>query len=71
MKLNRKLRQRCWLEVKHFVLDDSLGCWQLRLLLSILTSMSVALRDYNRALVLEHPRINFHFYFHFLLQKLQ
>ncbi len=25
MKLNRKLRQRCWLEVKHFVLDDSLG----------------------------------------------
>ena len=42
MKLNRKLRQRCWLEVKHFVLDDSLGCWQLRLLLSFLTSMSVA-----------------------------
>ena len=42
MKLNRKLRQRCWLEVKHFVLDDSLGCRQLRLLLSILTSMSVA-----------------------------
>ena len=42
MKLNRKLRQRCWLEVKHFVLDDSLGCWQPRLLLSILTSMSVA-----------------------------
>ena len=26
MKLNRKLRQRCWLEVKHFVLDDSFGC---------------------------------------------
>ena len=25
MKLNRKLRQRCWLEVKHFALDDSLG----------------------------------------------
>ena len=42
MKLNRKLRQRCWLEVKHFVLDDILGCWQLPLLLSILTSMSVA-----------------------------
>ena len=42
MKLNRKLRQSCWLEVKHFVLDDSLGWWPLRLLLSILTSMSVA-----------------------------
>ena len=25
MKLNRKLRQRCWLEVKHFVLDECLG----------------------------------------------
>jgi len=26
MELNRKLSQRCWLEVKHFVLDDSFGC---------------------------------------------
>ena len=26
MKLNRKLRQQSWLEVKHFVLDDSFGC---------------------------------------------
>ena len=56
MELNRKLSQQSWLEVKHFfdalaqrravkarnVLDDSLGCWQLRLLLSILTPMSVA-----------------------------
>ena len=26
MKLNRKLSQQSWLEVKHFVLDDSFGC---------------------------------------------
>ena len=26
MELNRKLSQQSWLEVKHFVLDDSFGC---------------------------------------------
>ncbi len=26
MKLNGKLSQRCWQEVKHCVLDDTMGC---------------------------------------------
>ena len=26
MKLNRELSQQSWLEVKHFVLDDSFRC---------------------------------------------
>jgi len=65
MKLNRELSQQSWQEVKHFVLDDSFGCEEPYLVLSTLTPTSGALRDYNRALVLEHPRINFHFYFHF------
>jgi len=65
MKLNRELSQQSWLEVKHFVLDDSFRCEEIYLVLSSLTPTSVALRDYNRALVLEHPRINFHFNFPF------
>jgi len=69
MKLNRELIQQSWQEVKHFVLDDSFGCEEPYLVLSTLTPTSGALRDYNRALVLEHPRINFHFYFHFYFRK--
>ena len=42
MELNRKLRQRCWLEVKHFVLDDSFGCCLLLWYCPFITSMSVA-----------------------------
>jgi len=42
MELNRELRQRCRLEVKHFVQDDSFGCslpiWYCPFITSILTS---------------------------------
>jgi len=43
MELNRELRQRCWLEVKHFVLDDSFGCCWLLWYCPFITSMSVAI----------------------------
>ena len=42
MELNRELRQQSWLEVKHFVLDDSFGCDNSNLVLSFLTSTSKA-----------------------------
>ena len=42
MKLNRELSQQSWLEVKHFVLDDSFGCKEICLVLSSLTPTSVA-----------------------------
>ena len=44
MELNRELSQQSWLEVKHFVLADSFGCEEIHLVLSSLTSTSVALR---------------------------
>jgi len=42
MKLNRELSQQSWLEVKHFVLDDSFGCEAPHLVLSSLTPTSGA-----------------------------
>ena len=42
MELNRELSQLNWLEVKHFVLDDSFECQITYLLLSFFTSMSEA-----------------------------
>ena len=50
MELNRKLRQCCWLEVTHFVLDDSFGCCQLLWYCPFITSF------YNF-------HFYFHFYF--------
>ena len=38
MELNRELRQQSWLEVKHFVLDDSLGCEGIHLVMSFFNS---------------------------------
>ena len=45
MELKRELSQLRCLEVKHFVLDNSFGCRPRIWVLSLLTSMSVALRD--------------------------
>jgi len=42
MELNRELSQTSWLGVKHFVQDDSFGCEGIYLVLSSLTSTSVA-----------------------------
>ena len=42
MKLNRKLSQLCWLEVKHYVLDDTTGSKTIVHKRSELTSTSEA-----------------------------
>ena len=59
----------CWKLSQLSWLDDSFGCEEIHLALSYLTPTSGALRDYNRALVLEHPRIYFYFNFHFNFNK--